>query len=558
MAGSKPFCYVLGGLVALTISLFSLSAFAQSPEVFGRAELIEDTRQLARTIEATHPDPYINGGGKIAFHRRLQEVWRGIPARGMTRSQFFRHLLPFVSSIGDSHTLIRQPDGSGVSKPGLPLGFKIVGSHLVVERVPQQKYVQLLGARLQSIEGIGLEELLRRQRRLRGTENIYGTLAFLCFLSLSSQEGLNNLLPEWKNKKSIRVTIKPHVGAIKTVRFPMPFEPSGTPISLNSQIPLPSTADAEVAYGFLDNNKQTAILVIESMMAYREACESWFADGLARAESFAQSAYEKFNHTAPPQEREQLLAGIPSASERFVAALQEMKRAGTRQLIIDLRSNTGGNSLMRDILIYLLYGNRALISLNDGYSIGRYSQLYFESYATATLEKINRGQQVVLNRGDYDFREERALLKKKNPRRLDKERQATYKKMPTFWKLYQSKKFHRPFYRPKKIIVLSSPFTYSSGFNMLTSLYNHGATVVGTSSAQPGNNFGDMLLFTLNNTQIQGGVSFKRIITFPDDPIKGQCLKPHFELTYDKFRQLGYDANAEVLFALEIVAHQLP
>ena len=40
------------------------------PGYFSRDALIEDARQLAHVIESTHPDPYIHGSGKIAFHRR--------------------------------------------------------------------------------------------------------------------------------------------------------------------------------------------------------------------------------------------------------------------------------------------------------------------------------------------------------------------------------------------------------------------------------------------------------------------------------------------------------
>lgn len=54
------------------------------------------------------------------------------------------------------------------------------------------------------------------------------------------------------------------------------------------------------------------------------------------------------------------LAEIPSATETFLALVQEMQRAGADNRIVDLRKNTGGNSGMRDILIYFLFGRKAL------------------------------------------------------------------------------------------------------------------------------------------------------------------------------------------------------
>ena len=55
------------------------------PGVFSQEQLIEDAQQLAAIIENTHPDPYIRGGGKIAFHRRLQRLLEAIPKEGMLK-----------------------------------------------------------------------------------------------------------------------------------------------------------------------------------------------------------------------------------------------------------------------------------------------------------------------------------------------------------------------------------------------------------------------------------------------------------------------------------------
>lgn len=54
-----------------------------------REELIQDVRQLNEILETAHPDPYINGGGKIAYHRRLLELIRDIPIDGLTKEDFF-------------------------------------------------------------------------------------------------------------------------------------------------------------------------------------------------------------------------------------------------------------------------------------------------------------------------------------------------------------------------------------------------------------------------------------------------------------------------------------
>lgn len=123
---------------------------------------------------------------------------------------------------------------------------------------------------------------------------------------------------------------------------------------------------------------------------------------------------------------------------------------------------------------------------------------------------------------------------------------------PTFYKVY-SQGLYESFYRPSRIVVLCSAWTYSSGYTMLAVLEQFGATVVGTPPARAGNNFTDSLLFRLKNTQLNGAVSFKRNITFPDDPEKGRCLKPDVLLTHEKWASLDFDPNAEVLLALEFL-----
>ncbi|MDH4271526.1 MAG: hypothetical protein OEW18_06065, partial [Candidatus Aminicenantes bacterium] len=119
----------------------------------GREQLIEDTRQLASILESAHPDPYI-GGGKIAFHRRLQKVLASIPAEGMSVSEFYSLLRPFVAAVQDAHTNILVPGPSADSGLGLPLGFEAVENQVYVARVYSEEHRPLVGAILAAVEGI--------------------------------------------------------------------------------------------------------------------------------------------------------------------------------------------------------------------------------------------------------------------------------------------------------------------------------------------------------------------------------------------------------------------
>ena len=130
-----------------------------------RGSLVEDVRQLADMIESTHPDPYINGGGKVAFHRRLQETLAAIPDDGMNRAEFYRLLRPFVTGVGDAHTWLRDAYDAGWRSPGgIPLYFGVVGTELYVLAVPEERYRSLIGAVLVSVEGVPYRDLLGLRR----------------------------------------------------------------------------------------------------------------------------------------------------------------------------------------------------------------------------------------------------------------------------------------------------------------------------------------------------------------------------------------------------------
>ncbi|MGD8395619.1 MAG: hypothetical protein PVF43_09100 [Candidatus Eiseniibacteriota bacterium] len=97
------------------------------------SHLRQDARQLARLLEDSHPDPYLRGGGKVAFHRRLHRLLAAIPSEGMTIDGFLGVVQPFVAAVHDGHTdvFIRRQDRD--PSPRLPLGFRVIGESLIVD-----------------------------------------------------------------------------------------------------------------------------------------------------------------------------------------------------------------------------------------------------------------------------------------------------------------------------------------------------------------------------------------------------------------------------------------
>ena len=228
---------------------------SQEEKIYSRDMLIQDARQLAKTIESAHPDPYIRGGGKIAFHRRLQDTLRSIPEEGMTKMEFYQLLLPLVAAIGDGHTRVflsrsRQPSG-----PGLPLVFTIVEKYLYIAGVYEKAHEPLLGALLVSVEGISFEELVNRQAKLRGCDNEYHKLVYLSRF-LMAKEGLESLLPEWKNEEKIQAVLKLNTGEEKECIFTIPQIKPENALTAKSKIKLPSTKKSDFVYDFLDSERR--------------------------------------------------------------------------------------------------------------------------------------------------------------------------------------------------------------------------------------------------------------------------------------------------------------
>ena len=116
----KRFAVVLCVLVAVNMAWKPLISSVQIilNKKISRSFLVDDVRQLASIIESTHPDPYSQGGGKIAFHRRMQNMIRTIPDDGLTKTEFYRHICPFLAAVGDGHTSFWEPYDLDEQNPG--------------------------------------------------------------------------------------------------------------------------------------------------------------------------------------------------------------------------------------------------------------------------------------------------------------------------------------------------------------------------------------------------------------------------------------------------------
>ena len=505
------------------------------PGAFSRQQLLEDARELARIIEDTHPDPYTAGGGRIAFHRRLHRALNAIPDEGMTKDEFFRLMRPFVAGVSDAHTNFLHSYPVDASRPrGVPLRLKVVEDSLVVVGIERPNQ-ELLGSRLLSVERVPLAELVARQRRLQGIDNQYHALHVLATRSLVHKAYMQDLVPEWTDTARVQVDLLRPDGRVAAIELK---QPGKEPVEVRppSRVSLPVPGESGFLTAFLsppDGGQDIAYVRFTHMGGYREARE----------------------------QRRPLLTAVTrpdSATEEFRTLVVEMKRRGTQTLILDSRSNPGGNSLMSEILVYYVYGREKLLEMagvgSGEHGAFRYSRLYFADRQSESLETINKGRAVPLVEGDYDFAWS-YIDGKPIARRSGPEGEAPTVKFlrmsPTFREEYDAGTYSG-YYEPGNIIVLCDAGTLSAGFSVVVEFSRLGATTVGTPPAQAPNSYGSAAVFELRHTGLKGMVPMISAAHFPDDPSRASVLPIDHLLTYERFKAYGFDPNAEYLYALTL------
>ena len=553
----KRIVFLFSIVVALLVfgkTLISLGQIILNQKI-SQNFLIDDVRQLASILEDTHPDPYYKGGGKVAFNRRMQEIIRTIPKEGLTKQEFYRHISPMLSAVGDGHTSFWLPFKLDYQSPGgIPLHFSAVDNLLYVSGVIDSNQKHLIGSILFSVENIQYEDLLKRQAEIKGYDNEYQLLRYLGYDgSLWHANLFSHLIPEWKGKSIKAVLEKPDSSKIE-IDFEPNTKSADNLIWHETTVSLPSTEKSNYVYEFMDESKKTALLLIENMYTYRESFEMEQVLQGSLRKGLAKDIYQKYNNVSPPINEEDLVAGLPSATELCRELLGEMIKNQSENLIIDLRRNQGGNAFISTIFYYFLYGKEALISFSDKKSIfvKKYSPLFWRQYTGLDINSINEHQPIELTETDYDFTNyplKCDSLSRQEAIRIIEDEASTTK---TFWLEYQSENYSG-YYLPKNIFILCSPLTNSSGYAFMYDHWSAGGKVVGIPSSQAGNACGAWVGFKLNYSRLSGGISHLYITHFRDNPEMGRTFSPNYELTYEDLKDFNFDPHAEILYTMSLI-----
>jgi len=498
-----------------------------------RKELIQDIRQLSNILEETHPDPYINGGGKIAYHRRLQEMILSIPEEGMTQEEFFFHISPFIAKLEDAHTgLLYNEQLQDKENPGgIPLYFIPIENSLFVGAVTKEKHYSFLGAKLISVEDIPFEILVKRIKDQQGFDNMSNLLGNLGrFGMLYFRNSLLRLLPEWKDTDQISVLLALSNGETINKQFNTTEKRIYPLFSGESKLTIPNP-NKYFAYHFLDKEENIAYLKIDNMISYREAHEYFQNIGLTDFNDLIKEIYQKYNSEAIPDELSDIIKGLPSATELFTSLFQKLKNNKSEYLIVDVRKCRGGQDYIILFLLYFILGFEKSVELIQSRSdVLKLSKFLNDTAKESTnLEDIYYYKQVPLEINDYYFGNDKAFTLYKDNSSHIEGYSKSIEKMPSFYKEFLKRGFEA-YYTPKRIVVLSTDVTHSSGFDLMLNLKHIGAVTIGVASGQSGNCFGNIRLFELKESKIKGKVATRFFIAFPEKPMTHLTLEPDFDI----------------------------
>jgi hypothetical protein len=502
-----------------------------------RATLAADAREFAATLEDAHPDPYAGHGGRVAFHRRLEELITGIPGDGESCSRFARRLRGFAARVRDGHTQVGVPDDEEDDVDGrLPLDCRVVGDALYVEAVYDDAHTGLLGGRLRAVDGVPVPDLRERVARTQSSDNQYGDRKRLCDALGPDPASLSALVDGDATSPTVTVETSAGERADRELSLLARDSPVST---LHTAIDHPET-NGEPAYRFRDGD--AALLTIPDCQTHREpleAARAMYDDGPDLYD--LRETYRQVVGEPVPEDDDAVLAGIPAATEIFAALAEAMAERGTETLVVDVRGNGGGSSLAAYALTYVLHGRDGIAAAaGDQYSVSKDSALYRENY----------GEDGPLDGGDnpagFDFDAYFTPTEEKGAYVLEE-----LTGLSETFAAEVERRGDAGVYCPENVVVVTDAETFSAGLEPAVLLSKLGAQVVGVPSAQAANGPRDVLQGELSNTGLGFRVSYRHHVFQPGED--GTVFAPDVALTPERFEEYDRASDAGVRLALDAV-----
>ena len=321
--------------LCLAISLMpALAAAAQNPmsaalviPQLSAEQWREDLRFMAAEMERRHANLF-HTVPRERFAAAVADLDRRIPS--LHRNQIIVGMMRIAAMVGDGHTRIDPRKDARFGFPSLPLKLYLFEDGLFV-RAATPAHAALLGARVEAISGVPVDEAMRRAAELASRDNEMGPRLFVpLYLAMPDILNALDLSPR---RDAATLTLR-RGGRRWTVTVPAgavdPSWPPDTDISL---------ATPE---GWVDARATPRPpLWLQAPLDYHRLIDLLEQRAL----------YVQLN----------MVTDTPDESlSRFAERIVERVRAtNPRALILDLRLNHGGNGNLRTNLV------RALIRIED-------------------------------------------------------------------------------------------------------------------------------------------------------------------------------------------------
>lgn len=521
-----------------------------APGRLSRAQAVGDAKMLVRLLELSHPDPYLNMGGKVEFKRRALELTESIPADGLTVTELRTRLARFLAGLRDGHTFLNPGGDDPWRDPSfwLPVDFSIVSDGLVMVDSDLPQLEGCRGARLLGVNGHDVPELLKMEAEKFAVENDYAAYAKL-MNTVRSFKFMNNFFPGLDRARGIgyRLELPDGHAVDRTIPWDARSQPELKEWWMKKFAGLAGGPGADSMFSFrFGDNPPAAIFRVAAIMG-REAYEIALREGVGNAKDMVASYYQS-QKKAMPGDVETALLGIPSFFEAGRKLLQEMKARKTSRLIIDLRGNSGGWTPMVFPFLQLLYGDAYYGHRSRVRWVTVESELYLKKNNASVEEWRKRKGEPDFEVGTYRFEEETAGSAEQ--KRNDAV-QNYLKKGYSFAKELEALG-GSPLYTPPVVIVLCDPGTYSAAFHFMFYLKEMGAKIVGVPSSQSPNTFMEVTPFTLPESGISGSISNSAQVFMPEDP-RADVLHPDFEVDYAVLKRYKFDGDVTLLYALDLI-----
>ena len=130
----------------------------------------EDLRFMMREIEGRHANPY-HHTSKAELDKAASELDARIPK--LERNEIIVGMMRIAAMVGDGHTRVDPRKDAAFGFASLPLKLYLFGDGLWV-RATAPGFEKLLGARVEAIGGVPMDEAIRRVSELASRENATG------------------------------------------------------------------------------------------------------------------------------------------------------------------------------------------------------------------------------------------------------------------------------------------------------------------------------------------------------------------------------------------------